>query len=164
MGRAERETVAGLKFASVQTAEAAQHIGRAAAEPFGHRNPAGQTDIGSCPATHSAQADAVAGMQGVSTPLHRRLSVDRTRDVRAGYCDQALARHLERRPGIGHFQPCGVLRVADQQIADPKREIIQRARRRHPDVVPVQTPQVLNGGQQAGLKDVQHERLLLAGV
>ena len=90
------------------------------------------------------------------TPLRRGPAVKGEVDVGAGHGDHAISFCVERGTGVRDFQSRGVLRVADEQVADAEREVVERAGGRHADVIPVPPAQVLDGRQQAGLDDVQH--------
>ena len=162
-GAGERQEIAGLERAAVETADRRARMGRAAAEHRRDGEAAGDRQIGAGTGLGGAKLDAVAADEIVRAMGRGRRVVDEQRKVAAGDGNPAALR-FDHEGGADerHLDCGGAERIAGEPVGETERDIVHGARGGDAEALEAEAAEILDAGEEAGLDDakmISHRRL-----
>ena len=154
---AHGQALALLERVALHAADAGHVEGRARAQHRRRLDAAGDGQVGAGADAREAGLQHRAGGDGDALPLGHGRAVERRRHGRAGESDHRIVLEAERGTEELDLQPCGLRRVAHQQVGEAEGPHVEGSRRRKP-LLPeaVAAGKVLHAGLQPRLEHLDH--------
>ncbi len=158
------QSVAGQQLASVEAAECAQAVGRAAAKHHRHVDAAGHGDAHARAELHEVEAEPVAGLHRECGIAWHLIAVELDLRVGAGHGHQRGCVELQLGTEQRAFDDGRTFVVADQQVCEHQALLVERTRQRNAQVVVAGAAGVLHAGREAGLEHFNRHGALSGAV
>jgi len=149
----ERDAITGLQRPTRKTADAADHVRRAAPEHERHVKSSVAGDVGPRSAATFAKPEHAARIARPRRVGRERASIEEGAQIRPGDGENGGPLEPHLRAEDRGFEHRGIDPIANQQIRETICPTIHRAGHGNASILVTPSPAVLDGGEETGLED-----------